>query len=168
MSDKQQFATPQAKEPNLTELAGRHKELSASLAAYTAARNYLWGIATGQASLPVLTVAPLPGDASPDPTQTAAVDMNKLSHEAIETILVMMIEHEERLAFATWQEIANVAAQACGIINKVQNVRDNMVRKQPQQQEQTSEEPQIIQMPQRGKVNDETESQDRPDFRPGE
>lgn len=122
------------KQPGLTDLTQLNKELADKLAEYTESRNYLYSIATGVEGLPMLQIKPFP-DALQDtkiPLQ-ATIDMNKLPQDVVESILFLMIGHQESMAFNTWAEIATNALAACKVVEQIKVAQEQQARKQQEE-----------------------------------
>ena len=131
------------KQLTLTELAERQYTLSEALRQHTSARNYLFSIFSGETPAPCLQIA------------DASIDMSKLPQDAVEQILAIMIEHEEKTAFDIWAELAATAKVACETITKVRQAQSEELRRQIAQAEEAQ---QIIPFrPKQPPVQDEAE-----------
>jgi hypothetical protein len=150
MPDKPIVPPVTQKQISLTDLAEINETLSRELAGHTAARNYLWNVATGQAAMPIVNVRPLPDSGLPTMAEShgATIDMATLSSDAVENLLSTMLDHEERTAFDTWRKLATNANLAVETIKKVQEMREAEMRKRQQNAENVDKFPPTIPLPQ--------------------
>lgn len=143
MPDKPKTVTPDVpRQPTLTDMAERNRLLSAELAKHTLARNYLWTVASGNGSLPILELRPFL--MTETESSGATLDTSELPQEILETVLAMMIEHEERYAFNVWTQLLDNATEACTLIKRVKAEREKAMQQQqamPMMKEAMRQEP---------------------------
>lgn len=126
---------------SLTALAERNSFLTAELEKHTAARNYLWKVATGDEQTPFMR---LDNITSCDTATGATIDMSKLPNDVLETVLIVAIEHEERMAFDTWKQLSENTTIACDLIFRMQQKRDDEARQSVKMRQHDDGFPQVM------------------------
>lgn len=110
---------------SLTDLAQDLDKLNRALQRHTKTRNYLWRITCGEEIPPILSV----------PNTEYEIDLNRLPEDTLMQLLVALIEHEERCAFAVWKEIERVGKESLNVIDIVKKAREAAAKAPPEEAE---------------------------------
>lgn len=134
--------------PTLTELTTAQENLTTELVKHTRARTYLYGLLTGIEAPAIIDISPTKGTFSPERDSCiASVELAKLPQDVSETIIVALLEHEERLAYLAWEQLTKNADTALMVIDKLKKAREAENKK-------VEQEDTILSIPKRNTLNE--------------
>lgn len=110
----------QAKPLNLTDLSRGLEHCNDMLQQHTQTRNFLFRVINNDVSPPVFSFDDEKMGPDSKPYQ---IDLAKMPPEIVELLLISMIDHEEKMAFHYWAQIAEIGQQALKVIEHVKEQR---------------------------------------------